>query len=376
MSALKKIPFLKILVLIAFIGLGVSLSRSLIAGPPTQPRDRDSAKAERVAVAKNGGPDERLTIPVGAVVSGNGIIEPATREVKLAGEVPGLVAAVLVEEGQFVEAGAPLIQLVAEVQQASVAAAEAEVEGARAQLNRAVRGPRSSEVAELSAQSSSSRAAALQAGDLMERNRPLFEQGVVTAEEFDRLKRTSEQAAASADAADARLKTLRAGTRAEDIAASRAQLKAAEARLQSAQVELARRTVRAPSAGELLQIKIRPGEYYQPGGAEPLAILGDTRTLRVRLDVDERDIAKLKPGQRAQIQASAFPGQLFEGRVVLIGRRMGRKNVRTDDPVERVDTKILEVVIELDAPGPLLVGLQVRGYMLDDKLGGASAALP
>jgi HlyD family secretion protein len=36
------------------------------------------------------------------------------------------------------------------------------------------------------------------------------------------------------------------------------------------------------------------------------------------------------------------------GKVVEVARRMGRKNVRTDDPTERIDTKILEVVLELD----------------------------
>jgi HlyD family secretion protein len=308
------------------------------------------------------------------VVSGNGIVEPATREIKLAGEVPGLVAAVLAEEGAQVEAGAPLIRLVAVVQEANVAAAQAEVDGARAQLNRALRGPRGSEIADLSAQSEASRAAAQQAREQVERNRGLFEQGVVTAEEFDGLQRTNEQASANAQAAEARLKTLRAGTRAEDIASSRAQLKGAEARLALAQAELARRTISSPVTGELLQIKLRPGEYYQPGGAEPLAIVGDTRTLRVRLDIDERDIGKVKAGQRAQIQAISFPDQLFEGRVVAVGRRMGRKNVRSDDPVERVDTKILEVVVELSAPGPLLVGLRVRGYLLGDGLDGAAAA--
>ena len=47
------------------------------------------------------------------------------------------------------------------------------------------------------------------------------------------------------------------------------------------------------------------------------------------------------------------------GRVDEIGRRLGRKNARTDDPVQRLDTKILEVRITLDAPGGLLPGQRV-----------------
>ena len=73
---------------------------------------------------------------------------------------------------------------------------------------------------------------------------------------------------------------------------------------------------------------------------------------------------------RASITADAFPDQVFAGRVVEIGRRMGRKNIRTDDPVERIDTKILEVIIELDKrepdQGTLIPGLRVVS-VIDDK---------
>ena len=44
-------------------------------------------------------------------------------------------------------------------------------------------------------------------------------------------------------------------------------------------------------------------------------------------------------------------------------RRMGRKNVRTDDPTERLDTKILETVVELDDSQGLVPGLRVTGYI-------------
>jgi HlyD family secretion protein len=42
---------------------------------------------------------------------------------------------------------------------------------------------------------------------------------------------------------------------------------------------------------------------------------------------------------------------------------MGRRNVRTDDPVERIDTKILEVVFQLDDREGLVPGLRVVGYI-------------
>ena len=54
-----------------------------------------------------------------------------------------------------------------------------------------------------------------------------------------------------------------------------------------------------------------------------------------------------------------------------LGRRMGRKNLRTDDPTERNDTKILEVVIALDTFDGLVVGQRVSAMI--DVAGGASA---
>lgn len=67
------------------------------------------------------------------------------------------------------------------------------------------------------------------------------------------------------------------------------------------------------------------------------------------------------------IRASVFVGQDYGGTAVEIGRRMGHKNIRTDDPVERNDTKILEVVVALDSIPPPVIGQRVTGYVLASK---------
>jgi hypothetical protein len=51
------------------------------------------------------------------------------------------------------------------------------------------------------------------------------------------------------------------------------------------------------------------------------------------------------------------------GRVIRIGGMLGRKNVRTDEPSERVDTKILETLVELDAGTSLPIGLRVDAFI-------------
>jgi HlyD family secretion protein len=64
------------------------------------------------------------------------------------------------------------------------------------------------------------------------------------------------------------------------------------------------------------------------------------------------------------VTADGYPGKKFWGEVVRVGRLLGGKNLRTDEPTERVDTKILETLIELQNARELLVGLRVDAYIL------------
>ena len=191
----------------------------------------------------------------------------------------------------------------------------------------------------------------------------LFKGGAMTQEELDRARLTADADKETSRAAAARSRAAQVGSRSEDIAAGRAALASAEARLAQAKATLDRRQIRAPYAGEVLQVKARAGEYYTPGASEAPVILGDTSHLRARMDVDERDIARLAPGQSAYVIVDAYPGLKFPGKVAEIGRRMGRKNVRTDDPTERLDTKILEVVIDLDDTTKLVPGLRLTSFI-------------
>jgi hypothetical protein len=126
---------------------------------------------------------------------------------------------------------------------------------------------------------------------------------------------------------------------------------------------LARRRIVAPAAGEVLRVNHRPGEYYLPSSSGPVVELGDTRTLRVRMEVDERDIGRVSVGTDASVEAPAFPSRRFPASVVRLGRRMGRKQIVTTDPGERRDVNVLEVLLELEPGAPLVVGQRVIAYV-------------
>lgn len=350
---------------IALIGaMTFSVQRLLRAEPATSPGSADVANATRVVAPPTGTVDEReAPPPASTVATGYGIIEPMHPETRVAAPLPSRIKEIRVVEGQKVAAGDPLVELDDGVERAALAAAMAEVTGAQAQLARIVRGSRSEDIQAAMADADTAKARAALSKGVADRLQQVVAAGATTVDELDRARRQAEADDASARAADSRRAAVLTGSRREDVELGRAQLLGSEARRDQAQAMLDRLTVHAPIAGEVLQSKYRAGEYYQPGG-DPLIELGDTSHLTARMDVDERDVGKVTLGAKVIVRADAFPGKDFTGAVRELGRQMGRKNVRSDDPAQRNDTKILEVVVSIDAPSGLVVGQRVTCYVI------------
>jgi len=358
----QKIPAILFGVLLATCGL--QLVRTAVAAPVTQPVAKDGVTADRVAISRVGGGDAQAPlVEPGPLVGGNGVVEPAARETNIAAQVTAVIRQVLVKEGGHVKAGEALVQLSNGVELASLQAAEADVTAEKANLARTLKGLRLEDRDAVAAEASAARSRAELAASVAERTEQLAKSGAVTQDELDRARRQAQTEQASFKAVDARVRAADAGSRKEDIAFQRARVLAAEARAQQAKATLELLLVRAPIDGEILQVKVREGELYSFQGNEPLVVMGDTRTLRVRMDVDEHDIARVTQGAKAWVVADAFGARKFTGSVVDIGRRFGRKNIRTDDPTEKNDTKVLEVVIELDGHELLVPGQRVTSFI-------------
>ncbi len=97
---------------------------------------------------------------------------------------------------------------------------------------------------------------------------------------------------------------------------------------------------------------------------DPVLTIGDAHLLRVRVDIDETDVNKVRVGQRAYVTADAYGKQKIWGHVVQVGELLGPKTVRTDEPTERVDRKFLETLVELDPGAQLPVGLRVDTFIV------------
>jgi HlyD family secretion protein len=149
----------------------------------------------------------------------------------------------------------------------------------------------------------------------------------------------------------------------DELARAEAEVALAEAQLAEARAMLEKSFVRSPISGIVLRKLRRPGEQVTELGDTPILVLGDTSLLRVRAEVDEADIALVRLGQGAYVQADAFGERRFPGRVSRIGSLMGKKALRDERPAERIDTRVLEVLIDLAPDNPLPVGLRVDAYL-------------
>ena len=359
MTSKLKIPWSTVFAIIALTLMGAVVVRSALSGSKAKVQPDDIVKAQKDVPSID---PERVTIPKGQLVAGNGIVEPVDRETKIAGDSAGRIVEILVKEGDVVEQGAVLLRLDDAVERAAVLAAEAEIKVVEAELMRTRRGVRKEDADAITREAAAASARAKQSSAIYLRTVSLTKGGAATEDELDRAKRQAEADEQNALAADARRLAAANGGRYEDVVVAQSKVKSAEAKRQQMQAQLDTKTIRAPFRGTVLQSKYRVGERYSPE-KDPLFLFGDTSRTRARIDIDERDIAKVKIGANAFITLISNGDKKVPGKVIEVGHRMGRKNVRTDDPVERIDTKILEVVLDLQPTEPIVPGLRVVGYV-------------
>lgn len=234
----------------------------------------------------------------------------APLRVEVGSTLTARVATVAVDEGDAVAAGAMLLTLEDSEARAALAQAQAALAQARARLaaQRQVAGPTA--VAAL-AQAEANHAAAQRE---LARSRELLAQGFISAARLDEAQRQAEIALAQRDVAAVQAAAQRAGG-AEALAAL-TQLEAAQAALQAAQARLAQTVLRAPAAGRVVGRTVEPGQVVAPTRA--LLVLAPEGPTELLAAVDERFIAQLQPGQRAQVLADAHPQQPFAARITRI----------------------------------------------------------
>ncbi len=302
-----------------------------------------------------------LVAEASPVIHAGGTVEPVGEERLIVAESAGRIARIHVVEGERVAKGQLIAEIAAEEAAARVAVAERQIEVLKAERALLLAGQRPEERRLARARWEAAEAARARAEGALARAEALAARGLSLAEDAreERL-RQAEVAQAEARAAEAAYALAEAGPRAEELALLEARIGLAEAELAAAQAALAKTRIRSPLDGTILKLLLREGaSWSRPIDPKPVASLGDLSSRYVRAEVDELDIARLRPGLRVEVRSDAFPEQRFSGVVERVGLRMGRRLLRSDDPVERRDARVLETLIRLEDGRELPIGLRV-----------------
>jgi HlyD family secretion protein len=314
-------------------------------------------------------PAERTSIPASGsgptiafrdrAIAAVGLVEPVSEARQLAATVVGRLVRVMFDEGNHIAAGDIIAEIENDDLKAQLAEAEATAMARENELIRLKAGARPQEISAARAELREAEAQATMARANFERRTALGDKQIVSKEQVDQARADRDTAEARRDMLAQKLALVVAPPRLEDVAIAQANINAAKARFDEIRAQIEKTIVRSPIDGIVLKLYHRAGETVTNFPPSPIAAVGDTSRLRVRADIDETDVAQIALGQTAWVTADAFRDKRFRGSVSHIGAQLGRKNFRNDNPEERVDNKILEVLIDLDAGAPLPIGLPV-----------------
>ncbi len=144
-----------------------------------------------------------------------------------------------------------------------------------------------------------------------------------------------------------------------------AQVEAALSQLHAVEVELERSIVRSPIDAEVLQVKVRAGEFAPAAPTEtPLVLLGKLKPLHVRVDVDEHEGWRVRPGAEGIAHLRGNADVKTPLRFVRFEPFVVPKRSLTGDSTERVDTRVLQVIYRVERDDlPLFVGQQLDVFI-------------
>lgn len=246
--------------LLAAAGIGLRL---VLGGTPVV----------RVAYAERTGPGPA---PRAQVLTGSGYIVTGERYIALGVRVPSRIEEYLVEEGEKVEAGQPLVRLDARSYEAALREARASLARARADVE-------------------------LQRKELV-RARELVERDVASQAELD--------------------------VRVNALRVAEAEVARLEAEVARREVDLEDTLVRAPTSGVILEKFKEVGEIAVPGGFEgsgELIRMANLEDMRAEVDVNEADLARVSMGQAAEVVPDAYPDRRYAARVVKMYPQINRQ---------------------------------------------------
>lgn len=283
----KKIIILSSVALVAIFTLIVLKKKGVIGS-------NDDSKVVEIAKV------ESMTII--ETVSATGKIQPEV-EVKISSEVSGEVIALNVKEGQQVKKGDLLVKINPDIYESGVNRTVASLSTTKAGVNQA-----DAQVKEAKAS--------------YDRNKKLFDKGVISKAEWDRIVSAYEVASAARQSAYY-------------------QMKSASANVTEANDNLKRTSIFAPADGTISKLDVELGERVmgtQGMASTELMRIANLNNMEVEVDVNENDIVKVNIGDSAKVEVDAYLKRKFEGIVTSISN--SATSATTADQVTNFKVKV------------------------------------
>lgn len=291
-------------------------------------------------------------------LSTNGIVQP-TENYAAYSPKPGIVKAVYVHQGQKVKVNQLLLSLDDSEARSDVAGALAALRGTQAQLLALQHGSRPEQIA-LSSDLAKTTAARNRAQATLATLEQLQKQGAASASEVDAARQNL-----AAD--NATLQTLHLRQTQNyapiDLKHAEANVSNAQAAYASALSVLRQENVRAPFAGTVYDVEVRPSDFVPAG--KRLLQMADLKKIEIRAYFDEPEVGKLAVGKQVKIVWDAKPGRVWHGRIVRTPttiipygtRNVGEALVSVDDADETLlpNTNVTLTVTLFDIHNALIV---------------------
>ncbi len=233
----------------------------------------------------------RGTLELTAAASGT--VEPQL-QVDVKSRASGEVIEVTVKEGDRVEAGQLLVRLDPSDEERNVQNAEASLTSALSRLSQA------------EASLASARTSLTQDRDRFERRRAAFTAGLVSGEDLQSYRITSENSARTVTQREA------------DVRSAGADVEKARLTIEDYRKRLEETIIKAPVSGTVLAVNVEKGTIVSSGisnvgGGTTLLTMADLSRLFVLAKLDEADIGSVKLGQEARMTVDAFSNRVFRG---------------------------------------------------------------
>lgn len=302
--------------------------------------------------------------PYKAYLFGVGIVEPNSENVSIGAPGNRIVEKIYVDVGSKIRKGDMLVLLKNKDLKADLASKQTIYFAALAKLQRLKAFPRTEDVTAATASLNSAKADYDFAKKQYDMVLNLSDPRAMSQEEKNRREFNLLEAKTKLERTEADVAKIESGTWKPDLEIARYESMQAKADLDRVKAQLNDTEIKSPIDGTVLQLKIHEGEVTPMDSIRPIMVLGNIDPLHLRVSINQLDASDFEPSAPAVAYLYDDAKQQFPLEFVRLEPLLVDKKNLTNELIERVDTKVLEIIYRIkETPTPLYVGEQMDAFI-------------